>query len=80
MHDRPPSAAASAPPSASVASPRPQQYRRRCDDGRFKVWVEIGADEIELLVGSHWLPEGESHDRKKIAQAIAALLADAAKR
>jgi hypothetical protein len=57
-----------------------REYRRRFDAGRFAVVVEIGGDEIELLVANHWLPEGECTDRKKIGAAISAMLKEAAKR
>lgn len=56
-----------------------REYRRRFDDGRFTVVVEIGADVVELLIASHWL-DRDCSDRAKIAAAIGRLLADAAKR
>jgi hypothetical protein len=59
-----------------------REYRRRFDDGRIVVAVEIdgidGAD-VDMLIANDWLDRG-CDDRKKIAKAIAAMLAEAAKR
>ena len=56
-----------------------REYRRRSDDGLIVVPVEIGPAVVEMLVVSRWLDDGET-DRKKIAQALGAMLADAARR
>ena len=56
-----------------------REYRRRFDDGLIVVAVEIGPAVVEMLVVSRWLDDGET-DRKKIAQALGAMLADAARR
>ena len=57
-----------------------QRYRRRFDDGRFTVTVEIDGAVVEMLIASRWLGPGECDDRKKVATAIAAMLAEAARR
>ena len=57
-----------------------REYRRRLDAGRMTVSVEIDGDVITMLISSHWLLDGECTDRKKIARAIGAMLAEAAKR
>jgi hypothetical protein len=73
-----------------------REYRRRFDSGRMVVAVEVGGAVVEMLVATGWLIEGSnpdakkndirvrqygtSDDRKKIAKAIAAMLAEAAKR
>jgi hypothetical protein len=51
-----------------------REYRRRFDDGEIMVAVEIdGIDGavVDMLIGNDWLTKAESHDRKKIAKAIA---------
>ena len=81
------------PPDASKRAKRERRrlaqraYRRRFDAGHMAVSVEIGGEVIEMLVASHWLDHGEinmdnlsTEDRKKIAKAIGAMLAEAAKR
>jgi hypothetical protein len=64
-----------------------REYRRRFDDGRFTVTVEIGGAVVEMLIASRWLDHGDinvddlsTNDRKKIAKAIGAMLSEAAKR
>ena len=59
---------------------RRSRIRRRFVAGEFTVVVEIGDDVTEMLIATRWLKGGESDDRKKIARAIAAMLAEAAKR
>lgn len=57
-----------------------QRYRRRFDDGRFTVTVEIDGAVVEMLIASRWLGPGECDDREKIAKALAAMVAEAARR
>jgi hypothetical protein len=57
-----------------------RRYRQRLDAGRMTVAVEIDGDVIEMLINSHWLDAGECHDRRKIGMALAAMVAEAAKR
>ncbi|MET4478825.1 hypothetical protein [Bradyrhizobium sp. F1.13.3] len=57
-----------------------QAYRRRLEEGRMSVSVEIDSDVIEMLIASHWLKDGECEDRAKIGKALGAMVAEAAKR
>ena len=57
-----------------------REYRRRLDAGRITVTVEIDGGVIEMLIANHWLHEDESGDRRKIALALSAMVAEAAKR
>jgi hypothetical protein len=56
-----------------------REYRRRLDEGRMSVMIEIDGDVVEMLIASHWLDDG-CDDRKKIAKALSAMVAEAAKR
>lgn len=57
-----------------------REYRRRIDAGRMTISVEVSCEVIEMLVANHWLADGECDDRRKIALALGAMVAEAAKR
>ncbi len=59
---------------------RDRRYRRRLARGVMTVMIEIDAAIIDRLVQWHWLEPRDVHERDEIARAIAAMLADAAKR
>ena len=50
------------------------RWRQRQEQGVVRVTVEVGADDIELLVASRWLAAGEAHDRHAVGDAVARLL------
>ncbi|UGX93378.1 hypothetical protein G6321_00048585 [Bradyrhizobium barranii subsp. barranii] len=57
-----------------------REYRRRFDEGKWIEPVEIDDDVVELLAATGWLKQAEREDHKKIAKALSAMVADAAKR
>jgi hypothetical protein len=42
--------------------------------------VELGGEELDFLIRTHWLLEGEASDKQAVARALTALVADAARR
>jgi hypothetical protein len=80
MHDRPPARHRKRETKRERRRLAQRAYRRRFDDGRFTVVVEVDAGVVEMLVASHWLAECECSDRRKIGMAITGILAEAAKR
>jgi hypothetical protein len=59
---------------------RDQRHRARLRAGRIVVAVELDAEIADMLVRLHWIDERLLTDRKAVAAAIAALLAEAAAR
>jgi hypothetical protein len=78
MHDRPPAADRKRAKRERRRLAQ-REYRRRFDAGKFTVAVEIDGNVVEMLRSTGWL-DGECHDRKKIAKALSAMVAEAAKR
>lgn len=66
------------PPSGREDRHRRARKRRR--DGIAVAPVEYDATVVDFLVKLAWLPPGEAHDRASIGKAIAAMIADAARR
>lgn len=70
-----------APATAAEAERRrKRRYRERVRDHRVVVGLDVGEVEIEFLIRHRWLAEADCGDRHQIGRAIAALLADAARR
>ena len=59
---------------------RQRRYRKRRRSGIAVYPVEINGDVVAMLVRLRWLSERDVHDKDTVARAIAALLADTAKR
>ena len=59
---------------------RHARFRRRRRDGRAVDLVELGGEEREFLIRTHWLLEGEACDRDAVGAGITRMLADAARR
>jgi hypothetical protein len=81
MLDR--AASPSARPPAELrrrARDRARAYRRRIKGCRVMVPVEVGPEALDLLLRTGWLLEVDVCDRRKVGEAIACMLADAAKR
>ena len=57
---------------------RQQRYRQRVRDGRIVAPVPVDAATIDFLVRTRWLAECDADDRRKIGDAIARMLKDAA--
>jgi hypothetical protein len=62
------------------ARERQRACRRRQRNGRAVYKVEIGPEILDLLIRTRWLPESDASNDRRVAQAIANLLADAAQR
>jgi hypothetical protein len=62
-----------------AASERTAKWRARAEAGKVVVHVEIGADVLNWLIEVRWLTDRDAADRGKIGEAVAAMLADAAK-
>jgi hypothetical protein len=76
-------ASLSARPSAELRRPardRARAYRRRIKGCRVMVPVEVGPEVVDLALRTGWLLEADACDRRKVGEAIACMLADAAKR
>jgi hypothetical protein len=59
----------------SSAAARQRAYRRRETEGRLLVSIEVGADDIELLIAARVLDSRQDHhSREAIAAAIQAFL------
>jgi hypothetical protein len=65
-------------PQTSAATQRQRRYRRRLRDGTMPVTVDIDASVVSMLVETGWLGESDSGERTKIAEALSAMLLDAA--
>jgi hypothetical protein len=59
---------------------RQRRHRQRLADGRLSVAVDVGCNEVDMLVRLRWLPDQGVHDRDQIGAAIGRLLADSARR
>jgi hypothetical protein len=59
---------------------RHRRFRQRRRAGKAVALVEFDAAVIDLLVRTAWLPPDESHDRDAVGRALAAMVADAARR
>ena len=57
-----------------------RRYRARVRDGRVVPDSDIGANKISFVIETRWLSESDSADRRAVGCAIAAMLADAARR
>jgi hypothetical protein len=55
------------------------RYRARRRNGRMAVTVELGPEVLDMLIRAHWLEERHAGDRMAIGQAIARMLAEAAR-
>jgi hypothetical protein len=60
--------------AAELRALRDRAYRRRRDACRICVRVELGADELELLLRTGWLLEGDAADAQEIGRAVSAML------
>ena len=58
---------------------RMRRHRQRQAAGRMAVTVEVGAELVDLMVRTGWLPPRDCHTRDQIARALSAMVADAAK-
>lgn len=70
------------PPDPHRAGRRERQrrYRRRQQDGKVAVVVEVDGTVVAMLVRTRWLDGGESADRGAIGLAVGRMLRDAARR
>ena len=59
---------------------RHRRFRQRRAAGRAVYQVELGGEELEFLIRTHWLLEGEACDRDAVGAGITRMLADAARR
>jgi hypothetical protein len=59
---------------------RHRRHRQRVKAGVACAVVEYDAVTVDFLCRTHWLAPSETHDRASIGRAIAALLADSARR
>jgi hypothetical protein len=60
------------------ATARTRRYRERLRAGAVMVPIAVSPEILGLLIDTGWLSESESEDRRQIAAALGALLADAA--
>ena len=65
------------PPSRTA---RDRRYRQRQRDGVMTVMIEIDGAVVDMLARLRWLERRDVHERAEIARAIAAMIADAARR
>ena len=72
---------ASLTPTARRRADRERQRRRRQRVRAHKIVapVELGCDELDLLVKLHWLADRDADNPQRVASAILRALADAAK-
>jgi hypothetical protein len=56
------------------------RYRARVKAGIACTTVEFDGPVVDMLVKLRWLQEGEACDRQAVGRAIAAMVADAARR
>jgi hypothetical protein len=59
---------------------RRRRFRQRQAAGRACYTVELGAAELDFLIRTGWLLDGEASDRNAVGAGIARMLADAARR
>jgi hypothetical protein len=62
------------------ARERQRACRRRQRNGHALYQVEAGGAVLDMLIRLRWLPENDANNDRRVAQAIANLLADAAQR
>jgi hypothetical protein len=72
-----PGAAESSAPERP-ATARTRRYRERLRAGAVMVPIAVTPEILGLLIDTGWLSESESEDRRQIAAALGAMLADAA--
>lgn len=68
-----------APPTDDRNAKKQRAYRERLKQHKIAVLVPVGETLISFLIRTGWLAERESHKRKMIADAIARMLAEAAR-
>jgi hypothetical protein len=68
------------PPRDRTRRDRHRRHRARQRDGKACYQVELGCDELTFLIRTRWLTESEVTDKACVSRALAAMLADAARR
>ncbi|WP_431014763.1 hypothetical protein [Bradyrhizobium pachyrhizi] len=64
----------------SQSDERKRRYRKRRAAGRMVLGVETGAEHVDMLVRSEWLPRRDVYSRGEIKAALQAMIDDAAKK
>jgi hypothetical protein len=59
---------------------RHRRFRQRRAAGRAVYQVELGGEELDLLIRTGWLTEAELCDRLVVGAALSRMIADAARR
>jgi hypothetical protein len=59
---------------------RHRRFRARRRAGKAVYQVELGGEELDLLIRTGWLLDGEACDRDAVGAALTRMLADAARR
>jgi len=67
-------------PDPSPSELRRRRYRARRAAGRACTTVEYDGDVLAFLIKARWLQECEADDRALVGKAIAAMVADTARR
>ena len=63
-----------------TATARQRRYRARLRGDQIVAPVIVGHAVVGMLIDLHWITPADSEDRRAIGRAIAALLAEAARR
>jgi hypothetical protein len=61
----------------AAAAARQARWRANVERGRMVCPTPVDAATLDGLIATGWVPEQESHDRQRVGEAIAAMLADA---